>query len=143
MFDTSLLDALLVKSDRCSMAHALELRSPFLDTEVMEFAAALPNRLRIQGSTLKYLLRTSYDDLLPPEIVARGKMGFGVPLPTWFRTRWRPLVEERLLSADARVWEWLEPRPVAKMAERHFNGDADFGHQLWALLTLETWLQMH
>jgi asparagine synthase (glutamine-hydrolysing) len=68
-------------------------------------------------------------------------MGFGVPLPTWFRKEWRPLVEKRLLDPSARIYEWLRPEPVRSMAEQHFAATADYGHQLWALLTLETWLE--
>jgi asparagine synthase (glutamine-hydrolysing) len=140
-FRTYLLDDLLPKADRCSMAHGLELRSPFLDTAVMEFAASLPDGLKLRRGATKVILRRAFRDLLPDEIQRRGKMGFGIPLPDWFRTRWRPLVEERLLDPGARLYEWLRPEPVRAMAEQHFAATADHGHQLWALLTLETWLE--
>lgn len=140
-FRTYLLDDLLVKADRCSMAHGLELRSPLLDTAVMEFAAALPDRLRLRNGRTKFILRHAFRDLLPERIRRRGKMGFGIPLPTWFRRQWRPVVEERLLASQARIYEWLEPGPVREMARLHFAGEVDYGHQLWALLTLETWLE--
>ncbi len=140
-FDTYLPEDLLVKADRCSMAHGLELRSPFLDLEVMELAASLPDRARIRRRRLKWILRAAFDDLLPPEIATRGKMGFGVPLPTWMRTRWRSLFEERVLAPDASVWRWLVRGPVEAMWAEHQAGRADWGHQLWALLTLETWLR--
>ncbi len=140
-FDTYLLDDLLVKSDRCSMAHGLELRSPFLDGELMEYVGGLPDRLKIRGGSFKYGLKEAFRDLLPSEIRTRPKWGFAVPLPTWFRTHWRPLVEDRLLANDAKLWEWLEPAPIRTMAEAHFRKEADYGHQLWALLTLETWLR--
>ena len=102
-FETYLPEDLLVKADRCSMAHGLELRSPFLDTALMEFAVRLPDRLRFRGprtNTLKWLLRRAFADLVPKAIARRGKMGFGVPLPTWFRNQWRPLFEDRC-SGDA------------------------------------------
>ncbi len=140
-FETYLLDDLLVKADRNSMAHGLELRSPFLDTELVEFAAALPDAFRIRGRTLKVLLRKAFPDLLPHAIVKRGKMGFGVPLPTWFRTHWRPLVEDRILDPEARLWRWLNPEPVREMVAEHMAGEADHGHGIWALLTLESWLR--
>lgn len=140
-FDTYLLDDLLVKADRNSMAHGLELRSPFLDTEVMEFAGSLPDDLRIRGRTLKYLLRHSFRDLLPDSIFRRGKMGFGIPLPTWFRTHWRPLVEDRILDAESALWAWLRPEPVRSLVAEHMAGKSDHGHQIWALLTLEGWLR--
>ena len=140
-FETYLPDDLLVKADRCSMAHGLELRSPFLDRELMEYVAALPDRMKIRGRSLKHVLKEAFRDLLPAEIRTRGKMGFGVPLPIWFRTHWRPLVEDFLLADDARIRDWLEPGPVRGMAEAHFRREADYGHQLWALLTLEKWLR--
>jgi len=143
-FETYLPEDLLVKSDRCSMAHGLELRSPFLDTKLMEFAAGLPDRLRFRGArptSLKWLLRHAFSDLLPDEITTRGKMGFGVPLPTWFRNQWRPLFEERVLAKDARLFEWLRRGPVQTLWAEHQSGGVDHGHQLWALLTLETWLR--
>jgi len=140
-FDTYLLDDLLVKADRCSMANGLELRSPFLDRELMEFAAGLPDRARIRFGRLKHVLKRAFPDLVPPEILKRSKWGFGVPLPRWFRTQWRPLVEERLLAPDARLWEWLRPEPVRALWAEHLSGEQDHGHALWALLTLETWLE--
>ena len=140
-FETYLPDDLLVKADRCSMAHGLELRAPFLDRELMEYAAALPDRLKVRGRSLKHVLKEAFHDLLPAEIRSRGKMGFGVPLPVWFRTHWRPLVEDFLLADDARIRDWIEPGPVRSIAEAHFRHEADYGHQLWALLTLEKWLR--
>ncbi len=140
-FETYLPEDLLVKADRCSMAHGLELRSPFLDTALMEFATGLPDRVRRRGGTLKWLLRHAFADLLPPGIAKRGKWGFGVPLPTWFRTHWRSLFEARVLAADARLWAWLRREPVEALWREHLGGGADHGHALWALLTLETWLR--
>lgn len=140
-FETYLPDDLLVKADRCAMAHGLELRSPFLDTAVMEFAAGLPDRLRRRGRTLKWLLKEAFSDLLPDEIRSRSKWGFGVPLPLWFRTHWKPLFEARVLAPGARVRRWIEPAPVDRLWREHQAGAADHGHALWALLTLETWLR--
>jgi asparagine synthase (glutamine-hydrolysing) len=140
-FETYLPDDLLVKADRCSMAHGLELRAPFLDTAVMTFAAGLPDRLRRRGRTLKWLLKHAFTDLLPPPIRTRAKWGFGVPLPLWFRTRWKPLFEGRVLAPDARLWRWLERAPVDALWNEHQAATADHGHALWALLTLETWLR--
>lgn len=139
-FDTYLLDDLLVKADRCSMAHALELRSPFLDTAVMEFAASLPDHLRIRRGRLKWILRAAYADLLPPAILRRGKMGFGIPLPTWFRQHWRGLVEDVLLHPEAAIWRWLERKPAVVLVQEHVSGRADHSFLLWSLLTLQVWL---
>jgi asparagine synthase (glutamine-hydrolysing) len=107
----------------------------------MELAARLPDRLKLRSGATKVILRRAFRDLLPDEIQKRDKMGFGIPLPTWFRKDWRPLVEEHLLDPSARLYEWLRPEPVRSMAEQHFSATADYGHQLWALLTLEKWLE--
>lgn len=140
-FHTYLPEDLLVKVDRCSMAHGLEIRSPFLDTELIEFAAGLPDRFRIRRGTLKVLLKEAFPDLLPKEIRSRGKMGFGIPLPRWLRESWRPRVEALLLSPDACYRHWIEPGPVEAVVGEHFRRVADHGHVIWALLTLETWLR--
>lgn len=140
-FDTYLPDDLLVKADRCSMAHGLELRAPFLDTAVMTFAAGLPDGMRYRGRTLKWLVRRTFSDLLPPEVANRGKWGFGVPLPVWFRTHWRGLFEERVMTDTARLWGWLRREPVERLWRAHLGASEDHGHALWALLTLETWLR--
>lgn len=140
-FETYLPEDLLVKADRSSMTHGLELRSPFLDTALMEFAAGLPDRFRHRGKTLKWLLKRAFPDLLPPQIAARGKWGFGVPLPVWFRTHWKPIFEARVLAPDARLNRWLRPDAVAALWAEHQSGKVDHGHALWALLTLESWLR--
>ncbi len=140
-YSTYLPEDLLVKADRCSMAHGLELRSPFLDTAVMEFAAELPDRYRTRGRSLKWLLKRAFPDLLPPVLVDRPKQGFGVPLPTWFRGPWKSFAEDRLLGQGACIGEWLEPEPIRRLWGEHQSAVADHGHALWALLTLETWLR--
>jgi asparagine synthase (glutamine-hydrolysing) len=140
-FHTYLPEDLLVKVDRCSMAHGLELRSPFLDTALVEFAAGLPDAWRIRGGTLKWLLREAFPDLLPGAVRRRGKMGFGVPLPLWFRTHWREVFRERLFDPGARTWDWLRREAVETLWVEHQSGTHDHGHALWALLTLETWLR--
>jgi asparagine synthase (glutamine-hydrolysing) len=140
-FKTYLLDDLLVKMDRCSMAHGLEARSPFLDTAVVEFGASLPNRLRMKWGTGKLLLRHAMKDLLPASILARGKMGFGAPLGVWFRGDLAPLVRERLLPATSPIYEYLRPEPVAELVSAHMAHAADLSPQIWSLLTLESWLR--
>ena len=144
-FATYLPEDLLVKTDRCSMAHGLELRSPFLDTALMEYAASLPDSHRIGRAgvrpRLKHVLKEAFVDLLPEAVVDRRKMGFGVPLPLWFRTRWKPFFEARVMADDARLWRWLRREPVEGLWREHQDGGADHGHALWALLTLESWLR--
>ncbi len=140
-FETYLLDDLHVKMDRMSMAHALETRSPFLDTAVVEFGASLPDRLRMRLGKGKILLRRAMKGLLPESILARGKMGFGAPLGAWFRGELDGLVRERLLDTASPIYEYLRPEPVERLLARHRNAAADLSPQIWALLTLESWLR--
>ena len=144
-FKTYLLDDLLVKADRMTMAHGLEARSPFLDTALVEFGASLPDRLRMRLGRGKVLLRRAMKGILPPEILARGKMGFGVPLATWFRGDLLSLVRDRLLDAKSPLFEYLLPQLVTSLVTRHTSGEADASPQIWTLLTLESWLrqEMH
>jgi len=140
-FETYLLDDLLVKMDRMSMAHGLEARSPFLDTAVVEFGASLPDRLRMRFGKGKILLRRAMKGLLPESIMARGKMGFGAPLAAWFRSDLDGFVRERLLDPQSPIYEVLRPGPVAALLARHGEARADLSAQIWALLTLESWLR--
>ena len=131
---------LLVKTDRASMAHALEVRSPFLDTELIAFASRLPPELLRKGVATKRVLREAFADLLPPAIQKRAKMGFGVPLGAWFRGELRDYVRDRL-TPQALVFEYLQHAPVARLLREHESGKADHGQRIWLLLTLEVWLQ--
>ena len=141
-FTSYLLDDLLVKMDRCTMANSLEARSPFLDRELIEFAAALPDDMKLRGRTTKVLLREAFADLLPPDIAARGKMGFGVPLGTWFRGDLRGYLNDMLLGPDPRYRAYLSPEYVRTLVARHLSGQENLGHQLWSLLCFEQWLQL-
>jgi asparagine synthase (glutamine-hydrolysing) len=140
-FKTYLHDDLLVKMDRTSMAHGLEARSPFLDTALVEFGAGLPDRLRMRWGRGKLLLRRAMKGILPPSILARGKMGFGAPLGAWFRSDLNGLVQERLLDPASPLYEYLQPEPVTKLVRSHMVAAADLSPQIWALLTLESWLR--
>lgn len=141
-FATYLPDDLLVKVDRASMAHGLELRSPFLDTALVEWAAGLPDGVRIHRGRLKAILVDALGDLLPPGVAERPKMGFGVPLALWFRTRWRARFEDEVLAPDAAVSAWLRPEAIRELWRAHRSGSRDHGHALWSLLTLERWLRI-
>jgi asparagine synthase (glutamine-hydrolysing) len=141
-FISYLPDDLLVKSDRCSMANALEARSPFLDRELVEYVAALPDRVKLDGRRTKAILRDAFSDLVPREILRRGKMGFGVPVGAWFRTDLRDYVRDQLLAPGARYRTMLSGPFVEGMIGRHLSGAENLGPQLWALLSFERWLQM-
>jgi asparagine synthase (glutamine-hydrolysing) len=140
-FETYLPDDLHVKMDRTSMAHALETRSPVLDTAVVEFGAGLPDRLRMRLGKGKLLLRRAMEGILPESVLTRGKMGFGAPLGAWFRGELDGGVKERLLDPASPVYDYLQPEPVAALVARHRRGAADLSAQIWTLLTLESWLR--
>ena len=140
-FCTYLPEDLLVKMDRSTMAHGLEARSPFLDTALIEFVGGLPDHFKLRGLQTKYILRKTFDDLIPPAILGRPKMGFGAPLGAWFRGPMRPFVESHLGSSDSRIFELLRRDPVKDCLQAHMDGHRDAGHQLFCLLTLEIWLR--
>jgi asparagine synthase (glutamine-hydrolysing) len=138
---TYLADDLHVKMDRASMAHALETRSPFLDRALMEYVAALPDRFKLRGRTTKWLMREAFRDVLPGEILTRSKMGFGVPLATWFRGALREPLQSLLLEPTARLRRYLDGEHVRRLVEAHLSGRANVEHELWLLLTFEVWLR--
>jgi asparagine synthase (glutamine-hydrolysing) len=138
---TYLPNDLLVKVDIASMAVSLEARSPFLDHHVIEFAASLPERLKLRGLTTKYILKKTLTKLLPPENLKRGKMGFGVPVGHWFRGEMQGFLREQLLSEKSARRGLFRPDAVRRMVELHTRGERDYTHQLWTLLMLELWFQ--
>lgn len=136
-----MLDDILVKVDRCSMLHSLEVRAPFLDRELAEFTARLPVRYRLHGFKRKYLLKKAFAELLPQEILRRGKRGFQIPVAAWLRGRLRPLMED-MLSADRLQRQGIfNPRAVQTLMRRHLSGAADHRRALWNLLVWQLWLQ--
>jgi asparagine synthase (glutamine-hydrolysing) len=137
---TYLLDDLLPKVDRMSMAHSLEVRAPFLDREVAELAFRLPPSTKLRGLKLKRVLKHAVADLLPPELLDRPKRGFGIPLDRWFRTDLAPMVRSTILAPNSQVSQHVNPQVVRAMWDRHERG-ASHGHSLWALLTLELFLR--
>jgi asparagine synthase (glutamine-hydrolysing) len=135
--------ALLPKVDRMTMAHSLEARSPFLDHEVFELAARLPSRWKVRGQTTKWILRDLFRDLLPPEIEARGKSGFSVPLGPWFQDALYEPARELLLSPDTRLKDYFQQKPILALLEENRVGRANHGKRIWTLLNLEAWLRKY
>jgi asparagine synthase (glutamine-hydrolysing) len=140
---TYLLDDLLPKVDRMSMAHGLEVRAPFLDRELAELAFRLPPEMRARGLSLKRVLRSAVSDLLPPEILGRAKRGFGVPLDRWFRQELAGYVRGMLNSSGSRVREHLCAEAIDDLVNEHQAGVANHGDTIWSLLTLEVFLRRH
>ena len=131
-------DDLLVKVDIASMANSLEVRAPFLDRSLVEYALQLPTSLMIRGKRRKWVLRKAFADTLPPENLARRKQGFGVPIGRWLRQELRPLLDEVVLSNSALERGYLRPHAVRTMVAEHLAG-VDHSHRLWSLLVLELW----
>lgn len=132
---------LLVKTDRCSMAHGLEVRSPFLDTALVEWAFRLPGSFKIRGRESKWILRRAFRDLLPESIQKRPKMGFGVPLGAWFRNQWSAPLQDLLLPREARIRRYVDGKQIEQTVRSHLSGKRDAGHALWLFLTFEIWLR--
>ncbi|HEU0249896.1 MAG TPA: asparagine synthase (glutamine-hydrolyzing) [Solirubrobacteraceae bacterium] len=138
---TYLPSDLLVKADRMSMAHGLEVRSPFLDTELVELALRLPPETKIRGLRRKLVLVDAVRDLVPDVILTRRKRGFGVPLDRWFRTDLREFMQMTIGACDARVRLHIHADVVDSLIASHLDGLCDHGQALWALLTLEIFLR--
>lgn len=132
---------LMTKVDIASMAHSLEVRQPFLDYRLVEFAASLPKGMRYRWGQPKKLLRETFNDLLPREIWNRRKMGFGVPLARWFRKELRTFLRDTLLSPHAKCHRYFSAPAIEKLISAHETMSFDHSHRLWTLLFLEVWLQ--
>jgi asparagine synthase (glutamine-hydrolysing) len=141
-FASYLPDDLLVKTDRCTMANALEARAPLLDTALTEYAASLPDHYKLRGRTTKAILRDAFADLLPPDIANRPKTGFGVPLDGWFREELRDFVRDTLLAPSAELGRYLRTDRVRLLVDDHLSGRTNAGQRLWSLVCFERWLKL-
>ncbi len=130
---------LLVKMDIATMAYSVEARSPFLDHHLMEFAAALPAHLKLQGMQGKRILKSALRGVIPDTILDRPKMGFGVPLLHWFRDELKDLPSHVLLDPGAHTKDYVRIEAVEKMISEHQAAVVDHSLRLWVLLQLEYW----
>jgi len=137
---THLPDDLLVKNDIASMAHGLELRSPFLDHEFMELVAGIPADLKMRGKNKKYLLKKIAKEYVPYECVYRAKKGFTVPLEYWFRGELSAYLEKKILNQDL-LCRGFNKSAIENMLKAHKSKKADCTNQLYALLMLSLWLE--
>jgi asparagine synthase (glutamine-hydrolysing) len=138
-----MVDDLLVKTDRLSMAHSLELRVPFLDQRVAEFALALPTALKVRGFAKKRLLRRALAPLLPKEVVRGRKQGFSIPLAAWLRGPLEPFARDLLAPATLERQGLLDPSVVTPLLDRHCSGSEDLSRQLWGLMALTMWFDRY
>lgn len=135
-----LLDDILVKVDRCSMLRSLEVRAPFLDKSVAEFAARLPLNYRLHGFRRKYLLKKAFASLLPAEILHRNKRGFQIPVAQWLCTSLKPLLLECAAPEFLKNQGVFDYNGIKKILDAHFEGKADMRKPLWTFLVLQLWL---
>jgi asparagine synthase (glutamine-hydrolysing) len=132
---------LMTKVDIASMAHSLEARQPLLDYRLVEWAAALPSHLKLRGNQGKFLLRQTFNELLPKEIWTRPKMGFGVPIAKWFRTSLRDRTYDALASKDSRCHAFFRPEAIRSLIDAHMSGKENQAYRLWNLLMFELWMR--
>ncbi|WP_246373750.1 asparagine synthase (glutamine-hydrolyzing) [Tunturiibacter gelidoferens] len=134
-------DDILVKSDRVSMAHSVEVRPPFLDHRIVEFAATLPVDLKIRGTNQKYLLKEVMRSKLPTPILQRPKIGFDIPAHEWFRGPLRAMLMETLASAESEHSELFNFEAIRNYTEQHLNRRINIGYHLWGLIMLFMWMK--
>lgn len=136
---TYLVDDILVKVDRMSMANSLEVRTPFLDYTFVEFAAPLPSSLKVKGLKKKLLLKLAAKPFVPRKNIYRKKQGFSIPITTWLKTRLRPVLEEALSEERLRSQGLFRPEAVRELVRQHMVGQANHGFSLWGLMVISLW----
>ena len=134
-------DNILTKVDHTSMAHAVEVRPPFLDHRIVEFASSLPAHMKIQGSRQKVILRNLMRGKLSPAILDRQKIGFDIPAHEWFRGPLRPLLEEAVAFASSQHGEFFQVSKIESDIKAHLDRRANLGYHLWGLMTLFFWMK--
>jgi asparagine synthase (glutamine-hydrolysing) len=126
-----------------SMAASIESRVPFLDHELVQYSVGLPGRMKLRGSTTKYVLRESMKGVLPDRILTRPKMGFPVPVGRWLRTSHRHVLDEYVLGARAAGRGLFDRQHTSRLVAEHLAGAANHSERLWALVNLELWMRQY
>lgn len=140
---TYLVGDINTKVDRASMAHALEVREPLMDHVLMEWVSGLPRSLKLKGREGKYLFKKAMEPYLPQEVLYRPKMGFAVPLASWFRGPLRARVREAVLGSRLADTGWFDMTFLREMVDQHQSGVRDFSAPLWSLLMFEAFLRLN
>jgi asparagine synthase (glutamine-hydrolysing) len=140
---TYLVDDIMVKVDRMSMAVSLEARAPFLDYRFVEFCATIPPDLRLKGKRTKHLLKEAMRGILPEPILNRRKEGFSIPIKNWMKQELKPLLLEHLSPASLRETGFFEPGYVKRLIDEHMSGAENHSHRLWALLMFQMWYKTY
>ena len=139
--DTYLVDDILVKVDRTTMANSLEARAPLLDQNLIAFAARLPFDLKLRGEQGKYLFRKVAARLLPAEVLTKRKQGFAIPLAAWFRNDLRPMLLDTIGSRAFKERGIFDQAGIQRLVDEHQQGLQDRGELLWMVMVLETWMR--
>jgi len=136
-----LADDILYKVDRISMAHSLEVRPPFLDDRIVDFANRLPDNFKLRGSDSKFVLRRLMQDKLPRSVLHRPKIGFDIPIHEWFRGVLRPLLVDTLSEETVTASGLFDWPCVRRLLDDHLERRANLGYHLWGLLVLFLWMK--
>lgn len=135
-------DDLLVKVDRMSMAHSLEVRVPFLDHRIVKFAASLPIDMKIRHGKTKYILKHLMKKYLPKEIINKPKQGFSPPIKKWLKSDLKNLVYQSLLESNY-IQNYFKKNSLETLLNDHYSGHRDYQYQIWSLLVFTIWLENH
>jgi asparagine synthase (glutamine-hydrolysing) len=133
---------ILMKADKMSMAHSLELRVPFVDPKVFQFAATIPTKYKVSLASTKMLLREAMKDIVPQDVQSRKKLGFPVPIRVWLKNEWYNWAKELIQSTDNSM-PWINKSRVLQMLDDHRAGKYDASRKLWTLLVFILWHQMY
>lgn len=138
-FKTYMVDNILVKVDRTSMATSLEARVPLLDYKMVEFALSLPARMKVKGSLTKAFFKKAMEGILPNEIIYRQKEGFSIPIKNWLRTDLKEIMLEYLSEKRVKEAGLFNYLYIKKMTDEHLRSKQDHAHRLWALILFNIW----
>ncbi|MCH7677738.1 asparagine synthase (glutamine-hydrolyzing) [candidate division KSB1 bacterium] len=138
-----LVDNILVKVDRMSMATSLETRVPFLDHRFVEFSATIPSRLKLQGKNTKYLFKKAMADVLPPQILNRSKEGFSIPIKNWLKEDLKPLMLEVLDQQKIKREGFFNTNYVEQLKKEHLSGKENHSHRLWSMMVFGIWQDLY
>lgn len=139
--NTYLPDDLMVKTDIASMAVSLECRAPLLDHKLVEFISRIPSKYKLHKFTTKYIFKNTFKNLLPPQLLNRNKMGFGIPMSKWFRGELKKYITNLLTSSHFKNRGLFCNEEIKKLLDNHINRKAEHGHRLWSLMCLELWFR--
>ncbi|MBN1560738.1 asparagine synthase (glutamine-hydrolyzing) [candidate division KSB1 bacterium] len=138
-----LVDDILVKVDRMSMANSLEARVPFLDHRFVEFAATIPGHLRLRGKRTKHILKNSLRAVLPLTVIERGKEGFSIPIKNWLKNELKPMMLESLSEKNVVEKGYFDPQFVNRLVNEHLKSKENHSHRLWALMVFHLWYDLY